>query len=78
MCRVEYVLFAGEALPNGVGVGIAFNIRLATLVGSTETAYPPMKLCEIADWDYIHYSSFFSSDFRPVHVNDLYGPFIVR
>ena len=76
--ELRYVFFAGSTLPKNVGDTIAAATDLATLVGSTEMAYLPIEITDRSDWDYVSYSPFYGSEFRPTEADGLYEHCVVR
>lgn len=76
--ELQYVFFAGSSLPKNVGDAIAATTNLATLVGSTEMGYLPIEITNRRDWDYVSYSPFYGSEFRPVGTDGLYEHCVVR
>ena len=77
LCELDYVLYAGGPLPKEVGDALSSRTHLASTFGSTETAYPPLQVCDPADWEYVSYGPVFGSDFRPVG-EGLYEQWLVR
>lgn len=75
---LQYVFFAGSSLPKEVGDAIAATTDLATLIGSTEMGYLPIEITDRSDWDYVSYSPFYGSEFRPVGTDGLYEHCVVR
>jgi len=75
---LEYMFYAGGSLPKEVGNKISSLTNLATLFGSTEIGYPPMKILDSSDWQYVSYSPFYGDDFRPVNEDGVYEHFLVR
>lgn len=78
LCQLDYVLYAGGPLPQEVGDALSSRTHLASTFGSTEAAYPPLQVCDSADWEYVSYSPVFGSDFRPVGADGLYEQWLVR
>ncbi|KAL8647899.1 MAG: hypothetical protein Q9210_005286 [Variospora velana] len=78
LARLHYVFYAGGSLPVEAGDKISSITKLATLVGSTEVGYPPMKNVESTDWQYVCYSPFDGHVFRPLADDGLYEHFLVR
>ncbi|KAI4279892.1 MAG: hypothetical protein L6R35_006007 [Caloplaca aegaea] len=78
LARLHYVFYAGGSLPVGAGDKLSSITKLATLVGSTEVGYPPMKNIESTDWQYVCYSPFDGHVFRPLADDGLYEHFLVR
>lgn len=76
--ELRYVFFAGSTLPKKVGDTIATATNLATIIGSTEMGYLPIEITDRSDWDYVSYSSFYGSEFRPTGADGLYEHFVVR
>ena len=76
--ELQYVFFAGSSLPKKVGDAIAATTNLATLIGSTEMGYLPIEITDRSDWDYVSYSPFYGSEFRPVGTDGLYEHCVVR
>lgn len=76
--ELQYVFFAGSTLPKKVGDTIAAATTLATLIGSTEMAYLPIEITDRSDWDYVSYSPFYGSEFRPTGTDGLYEHCVVR
>ena len=76
--ELQYVFFAGSTLPKKVGDTIAAATNLATLIGSTEMAYLPIEITDRSDWDYVSYSPFYGSEFRPTGTDGLYEHCVVR
>lgn len=76
--RLKYLLFAGGSLPQEVGDKVCRVTHLATIIGSTETAFPPHEICESEDWGYVRYSPFHGSVFRPLNEDGLSEQIIVR
>jgi len=76
--RLKYLLFAGGSLPQEVGDAVCRVTNLATVIGSTETAFPPHEVCDSEDWGYVRYSPFHGSVFRPLNEDGLSEQIIVR
>jgi nucleoside-diphosphate-sugar epimerase len=76
--RLKYLLFAGGSLPQEVGDAVCRVTHLATVIGSTETAFPPHEVCDSEDWGYVRYSPFHGSVFRPLNEDGLSEQIIVR
>lgn len=78
IARLEYVFYAGGSLPTEAGKKISTLTNLATLVGSTEIGYPPMRVTGREDWQYVSYSPFNGHVFRPSKEKGLYEHVVVR
>lgn len=76
--NLRYIFYAGGSLPDRIGNGVSKLTHLATLFGSTETAYPPARVLESSEWQYISYSPFYGDEFRAADDGGLYEHFIVR
>lgn len=76
--RLEYIFFAGGPLPPEVGNAIARITHLSTLFGSTEIGFPIQEICDPEDWEYVRYSPFYGSTFRPLGEDDLFEQILVR
>ena len=76
--ELQYVFFAGGPLPKEVGDTISAATDLATLIGSTEMGYLPIETTDRGDWDYVSYSPFYGSEFRPTGIDGLYEHCVVR
>ncbi|KAI4226531.1 MAG: hypothetical protein LQ349_006860, partial [Xanthoria aureola] len=78
LAQLQYIFYAGGSLPNEAGDKISSITKLSTLVGSTEIGYPPMKVLESNDWQYVCYSPFDGHVFRPLADDGLYEHILVR
>lgn len=76
--RLQYVFFAGSTLPKKVGDRIAAATNLATIIGSTEMGYLPIEITDRSDWEYVAYSPFYGSEFRPTGTDGLFEHCVVR
>lgn len=76
--ELQYVFFAGGPLPQRVGDTIAASTNLATVIGTTEMAYLPIAITDRSDWDYVSYSAFYGSEFRPTEIDGLYEHCVAR
>ncbi|KAL8935223.1 MAG: hypothetical protein Q9216_005533, partial [Gyalolechia sp. 2 TL-2023] len=76
--HLEYIFFAGGPLPPEVGNSVARITHLSTLFGSTEIGFPIQEVCDPEDWEYVCYSPFYGSQFRPIGEDDLFEQILVR
>lgn len=76
--RLKYIFFAGGPLPPEVGNAVARITHLSTLFGSTEIGFPIQEVCDPEDWEYVRYSPFYGSVFRPIGEDDLFEQILVR
>ncbi|KAL9027102.1 MAG: hypothetical protein Q9196_004324, partial [Gyalolechia fulgens] len=77
--HLKYIFFAGGPLPPEVGNAVARITRLSTLFGSTEIGFPIQEVCDPEDWEYVRYSPFYGSVFRPLGGDDdLFEQVLVR
>lgn len=76
--QLQYIFYAGGSLPNEAGDKISSITKVSTLVGSTEIGYPPMKVLDSNDWQYVCYSPFDGHVFRPLADDGLYEHILVR
>ncbi|KAL9595711.1 MAG: hypothetical protein Q9219_006277 [cf. Caloplaca sp. 3 TL-2023] len=78
LSHLKYIFFAGGPLPPDVGKTVASITHLSTLFGSTEIGFPIQEICEPVDWEYVKYSPFYGSYFRPFNEDGLYEHIFFR
>lgn len=78
LASLDFLYCTGGPLPKELGDKISQITHLSTVIGSTETALPPHELCAPEDWEYVRYSPFHGSDFRPIDEDGTYEQYIVR
>lgn len=76
--HLKFIFFAGGPLPPEVGNAVARATHLSTLFGSTEIGFPIQEVCSPEDWEYVRYSPFYGSLFRPLGEDDLFEQILVR
>lgn len=76
--ELQHVFFAGSTLPKKVGDTIAAATNLATIIGSTEMGYLPIEIMDRSDWEYVAYSPFYGSEFRPTGTDGLFEHCVIR
>ena len=76
--RLKFIWFAGGSLPQEVGDKLCKITYLATLFGSTETAFPPHEVLDTEGWAYVKYSPFYGSVMRPYYEDGWFEQVIVR